>query len=181
MVKVYHGSPYYFTEFDYSRMGQIGTSEGFGFYFTDNPQIALGYAFTQGNKGYLYTADFFGRKGLSPTRITLTVTDLKQFLTRIHRIGQYLDNYGDSNFEGFHNVLNRATKSLREYCDNDVDLIGSIINSYGSAEQVLRVLYHMFGYDHIKTRPEWVGESYIYVMLVPEAFRISGIKEVYRP
>ena len=37
---VYHGSKELFTEFSYSRIGTNGTTEGQGFYFTDNLQVA---------------------------------------------------------------------------------------------------------------------------------------------
>lgn len=172
MKLIYHGSPRQFSQFDYRMIGERGTSEGFGFYFTDSVDIAKQYAY----QGYLYTAEFLGKKSLSTTRKTITVSALSRFLTQLHKMGSYLDNYGDSSYEGFHNVLRRAVNSIREYSDNDVDLIGSIINSYGGAEPVLRTLYQMFGYDYVKTKAEWTGNAYIYVLLVPEAFRVISVQ-----
>ena len=50
---VYRGSPNEFSEFSYQFMRTNGTTEGVGFYFTDNQSIVKGYG-DKGDTGKLY-------------------------------------------------------------------------------------------------------------------------------
>jgi len=170
MTIVYHGSKALFQRFDYSKMGQNGTSEGFGFYFTNNRNIAEGYA----QNGYLYTVEFNGKKSLSSTKKTITKNQLKKLLIELDKRGQYLSNYGDTEFEGFEKVLSEAILNVWEYSNNDVDMICDICTAYGSREEVLTTLYQMFGYDSIQVPAEW-GQQDLYIALVND---IITIKEV---
>ena len=45
---VYHGSPEKFNVFSYENVGAQGTTEGYGFYFTPDKNIAKGYAEKRG-------------------------------------------------------------------------------------------------------------------------------------
>ena len=65
---VYHGSKELFTEFSYSRIGTNGTTEGQGFYFTDNLQVAKSYS---EKDGYVYEVDFVGKKSLNSDKIAM--------------------------------------------------------------------------------------------------------------
>lgn len=182
MKLVYHGSPFLFTNFDYTKMGYHGTSEGFGFYFADRVRPTLAYAFSQsGNpKGYVYVAEFLGRKVLSDVKLTITPSQLRNLLTVLDRQGEYLSNYGDVSYEGYFRVLNRAVVSLYEHSGSDVDLVGDLINSFGSAQAVLQTLHKLLGYDHVKPKTDWARGFRVYVMLVPEAFRLLEVREYYR-
>ncbi|MCY9738151.1 hypothetical protein M5X17_31150 [Paenibacillus alvei] len=174
---VYHGSKVEFDRFDYAKIGENGTAEGFGFYFTSKKSIAENYA----HKGYLYTVEFVGKKTLSSSFKTLTKDQLKKFLERLNETGEYLLNYGEIKYEGYYNVLQTAVNSEWEYNDNDVDLVSSICNAYGGKEEVLTELYDMFGYDHIQITAEWGNsediENCLFIATVNEAFKIISIEK----
>lgn len=53
LKKVYHGSPADFNVFDFGKVGKNGTAEGYGFYFTDNKELADEY------KGTGNTREFY--------------------------------------------------------------------------------------------------------------------------
>lgn len=177
MTIVYHGSKAQFNKFDHAKIGQNATSEGYGFYFTDQKSIAEAYA----QNGFLYTVEFNGKKSLSNTKKTITRSQLKQFLAKLHELNEQLSNYGDIGFYGYDKVLAEAVNNEWEYNDNDVDLIASICNSYGSKEP-LQVLYDMFGYDHIKMTAEWNHglelEQTLYIALVNDIVNIVQVDTV---
>lgn len=178
MTIVYHGSgsAEEFKQFDYLRIGKNGTSEGFGFYFTDSIKIAEGYA----GGGCLYTVEFLGRKSLSFTKRTITKDQLSKYLKRLHEVdgGYFLSNWGDIAWDGFNKILNDATISLLESNENDVDLIGDIISTYGAKEEPLNELYKLLGYDSIVLPSEWGTEPHnIYIALVHEAYKIVEVEK----
>lgn len=173
---VYHGSPNYFNKFDYNRIGENGTSEGFGFYFTDKKHIAENYV----GKGYLYTVQLTGKE-LSGTKLTITEKQFKQLATRLNDEEGYLSNFGEIEYEGFENVLQYAVDLEYDSSDNDAELIGGIINAYGSKENVLQAVYDMFGYGYVKDdNCNWgnsKGNQTVYVALVNEVINIVEIQE----
>lgn len=171
-IPVYHGSPVKFEEFDYSSIGANGTSEGQGFYFTDSVETASHY----GDGGYLYEVDFHGEKSLSSDSLTISKTDYRNLLEIAHQDSEYLDNWGDVEEEGYNTVLDRAVENEYYPGSNDVDLVGSLINSSGSSRRIYRRLYEEHGFDHIKTRADW-GDQTIYVATVPEAFTLKSVSE----
>lgn len=167
---VYHGSKNKFEKFDYEYMGWNATSEGFGFYFTDSKQIAEGYA-----SGFLYTVEFTGKKSLSSDKKTITKAQLRKFLTRLDETGQYLSNYGDTEYEGFNKVLSEAVNSTYN-SDDDVEMICGICNAYGNKEEVLQELYKMFGFDSIVLQAAWGTVPHkIYIATVHEAYNIISV------
>lgn len=177
-IKVFHGSPNKFDEFDYAKIGAQGTSEGQGFYFTDNNEVASNYS----TGGYIYEVDFHGKKALSITSNTISKEDFRNILLEMHRAGSnYLSNWGDVEYDGLDEVLDIATDG--SYDDgpggNDVDNIGGLLNAAeGSAEKVYRTLYEKFGYDHIPAKTDWGNGQTVYVATVPEAFTIKNVKRV---
>ena len=172
---LYHGSKAKFEKFDLKKIGsENGTSEGKGFYFTNNKQIASGYA----ENGYLYTIQFKGKKSLSETSLNITKEEYKQLAKKLHDLDGYLYNYGDVDSDGLENVLNEACKMCFEYSDNDSDFISEITNSSGSTRLVLELLYEMFGYDHIMIEKADWGNQTIVVALTPDCFEIVSIEEM---
>jgi len=186
---VYHGSPNKFNTFDYSCIGQNGTSEGIGFYCTDNKTIAEGYAKESRNngkyEGYLYTIEFNGKKSLSSTKRTITKSMLKKYLLTLQNNGiDYLSNYNDVEYYGVNKVLIEATEAENEASSNDVDLICSICHGSGNTEICLKTLYNTFGYDSIILQAEWginditKENQNLYIALVNEAIMIKNIENV---
>ncbi|MEH7210110.1 hypothetical protein V7094_28545 [Priestia megaterium] len=168
----YHGSKELFETFDYSKIGLNGTSEGKGFYFTDNKNIALGY----GEEGYLYTVEFHGKKSLHSDKKTITRQQLKKYLKALDEETEYLSNWGDKYYEGLEKVLNEAVCGEFENSDNDVDLISGIANGCGDMETSLMLLHKMLGYDSIVEDAEW-GNQRLYIALTNEVIEVVDVKK----
>lgn len=172
-MKVYHGSPNKFEKFDYKRMGTNGTSEGFGFYFTDKKEVAERYA----NEGYLYEATLKGKE-LSGNDLTITKEEYIKLVEILDQKGEYLSNFGDKDYEGFSNVLKMAIECDYEHCPDDAQLIGGIINAYGSVEKVLKIVYDVLGYGYIKDQETGWNSGTVYVALVNEAIEVKAITKI---
>lgn len=170
---VYHGSPNKFDQFDYSRIRTNGTSEGVGFYFTDNKQIASGY----GSNGYIYTVELNVSKALSDNRKTLTIDEIKQLVIELDKQEEYLSNYGDVSFEGYDKVLQIAIDNLYNYNDTDTEIMGSIYNECGENENVIHLFHELLGYDYIESTPDW-GNQKLYIALTNDVIEILEIEEL---
>jgi len=158
----YHGSPKEFQEFSYEFLGTNGTAEGFGFYFTSDKSIAEGYA----EGGILKKVYLDINKPLSFNSLTISPEDLAKFLKVLDPDGQgYLSNWGESDYEGYENVVNTAVEGEFSGSDNDVDLISGIINGWGGApESIYPILKQVLGYDGIIVdKPSWGGNQTIYI------------------
>lgn len=169
---VYHGSKEMFDIFDYSKIGLNGTSEGKGFYFSDNKEIAMRY----GENGYLYTINFKGEKPLNCEKITIKKSELKKYLLELNKLIGYLENWGEVEGSGLNNVLNDAVEGELDYSDNDVDLISGICNASGNIKTCLTLLYSLFGYDSIVIKDaEWGGDQKIYIALTNDILEIKDV------
>jgi hypothetical protein len=159
---VYHGSKEEFQEFNHDLIGKnAGTSEGFGFYFTDNKNVAKGYA----KDGKLYEVYLKIEKPLNFTKKTITKLQLGKFIKTFDPTGEnFLSNYGDVEYDGYNNVLRTAIENEYNHCNNDVDLICSVITAAGGRFKIgFEALYKSLGYDGIIiSKPSW-GEQKIYV------------------
>jgi len=160
-------------------MGTNGTSEGYGFYFSDSKDIAEGYSRGQGNKYESYVKI---TKPLSNDGKSLTKNDLRKLIINIDKMdieGEesahwFLSNFNDVNRYGINKVVNEAVNLLYENNSNDVDLISEMINVSGSAEKVYRALKNTLGYDGIITKWEANdvrGEVNIYIPFLPEQIK----------
>lgn len=175
---VYHGSPNKFTQFSYDSIGDNGTSEGIGFYCTDNKTIAKGYACKNANNGYLYTIKFNGKKSLSSDKLTITKAQLKKYLLALQNVDiDFLSNYGDVEYEGLSHVITEAVNNEYSNNTNDVDLICSICHSSGNIEGCLTTLYETLHYDSIILPAEW-GKQELYIALVNECIKILNIEKI---
>lgn len=180
MSILYHGSPNHFTQFDYRLIGRNGTQNGYGFYFTPDYEFALSYALRgrDTKTGFIYRADFLGKKALSDTRVTISKTVLRKLLLTLHNMDGYLNNYGEVPFEGLNQVLATAMSSILDFSETDTEIIGGIINSLGAVEPVLKLLHDFAGYDHVKVRDPKTRKINVYVILVPSAIQVTGVKQV---
>lgn len=148
---VWHGSPHKFDTFDSKYIRTNGTSEGVGYYFTDNLKIGKGY----GQDGYLYHVQLKLNKPLSDNKMTLTEKQAHKIIIAIDNEVGYLDNYGEVDYEGYENVLNTALEHEYRGCDTDTDFMGALYNACGESERVLDLFYTVLGYDHVVAIPEW--------------------------
>lgn len=171
---VFHGSQQLFDTFDYGKIGLNGTSEGKGFYFTDSINVANHY----GINGYLYTAEFNGKKSLSSDKKTITRQQLKKYLLALDEKTEYLSNWGDKDYEGLEKVLNEAVRGEYDQSDNDVDMISAISNTSGDMKTSLSLVYELLGYDSIMLDAEWGNGQRIYIALTNEIIDIVNVKEL---
>lgn len=170
---LYHGSPVKFDKFDYKHIGTNGTTEGFGFYFTDHERIALNY----GENGYIMSAYLHG-KALHGNKITITEDEYKQLIIFLDEESEYFSNYGDKDFEGYQTVFNRAMADYSQ-CDSDSELIGSLVNANGSSELVLTAVYQLLGYGYlIEHETGWGNGHTVYTAFVNEVIEIVDVSKI---
>ena len=168
---VYHGTDGEFNEFKSKFMGQTGTAKGQGFYFTAQEEYAK--QFGANVKAFYLNI----RKPLSSTELTITK---KQFTTLLDSIDKaqsqreegfeygILSEYGDVDYNGRDAVLKYAVDLEMNSSDNDIELIGGIINASGDYDLVTNILFNTLGYDGIMAE-----EDRIYV-----AHHSNQIKEI---
>jgi hypothetical protein len=166
----YHGSPKDFKEFSYEFMGNTGTAEGFGFYFTSDQNIAQMFA----DGGALKKAMLEINKPLNFEGRTISKDELAQFLRALDPTGEgYLSNWGEVGYEGYEQVLKTAVEGEMSGSGGDVDLICGIIQAEGrNAELVYSVLKQTLGYDGIVVNnPNWGGDQVVYVVFNNDQIR----------
>ena len=169
---VYHGSKELFTEFDYSRIGTNGTTEGQGFYFTDNLQVAKSYS---EKDGYVYEVEFMGKKSLNSEKISLKSLEIKKVLLALHSEMDILSNWDDVEYYGLNKVLNDAIENIM-LCNSDVEIYGSLCNITDDIELISKTFNKVLGYDSIVLKAYWANQ-YIYIAIIPEIIRIVNVNK----
>lgn len=170
-MKLYHGSKNKFEKFSYKHIRENGTSEGIGFYLTNNKEIAERY----GANGYLYEFEITEDKELSSKEITLTDLELRKLLLALDKKEQILSNWGDVEWEGLNSVLVTAIENLKDDTD-DVELISGLCN-IGGFEEVLTTLYKELGYTHTRVEANW-GNQIIYVAFVNDCLKLNSVTKI---
>lgn len=149
---VYHGTDAEFSEFKTKFIGQLGTQHGQGFYFTSNKKFAENFG--KNIKSFFLNI----RKPLSTNELTLSYNDCIKLMDAIDKkqceadpeFGYgILSDYGDIDIDGRENVLKSAVDLEYSSSDNDVEIVGSLINTSGDYNIVVNTLYELFGYDGI--------------------------------
>ena len=163
LKRVYHGSPNDFTIFDHSKIGTVGSAEGYGFYFTDSESKAMGYSHKNGNilSGYVNI-----EKPLSLDKRTLKKSEIKKLLKKLDPSGDdILSNYdttgvGYPSKQWYNNALRDTINAVFEN-DNDADLIAEISNAYGD-KSILGTVRKVLGYDGFIAKDKYNdGEVYV--------------------
>ena len=179
-LKVYHGTTAEFDEFSYEKIGTHGTSEGRGFYFTDDPEVASGY----GEGGHVKAVYVSIQKPLSTTSRNMKAKEVEAFIKKLDPDGTgYLSNWGDVESEGYQNVLKRASRSEMSGSDNDVDLVNGIIAADGGpSRRTFSALTDATGYDGIiEDSPTW-GKQKIIIPFHPEQIKsATGNRGTFDP
>ncbi len=175
VYEVYHGSKSNFNQFNFGSIGQNGTSEGKGFYFTNKKGVALSYA---GNGGYLYYISLHSNKPIYAYERNISRSELKLLLDTLHELNNYYSNWGDIEYEGYSKIVNHALDVFMNY-DDDVEIISALANECGSIEMVNTAIYNTLGYDLIiDNSPKWEREQTIYVALVNDIIEIEKIEQI---
>lgn len=155
---VYHGTENEFNEFKSEYMGQTGTALGQGFYFTSNEDDAHGF-------GNIVKAFYLNiRKPLSLDELTLTPNEILNLIDAIDKAQcendpefgyGILSDFGDVDYEGRNKVLMTAMRMLSDE-DNDVELVGGLINASGDYDLVVNILHKTLGFDGVICRDRGV-------------------------
>lgn len=165
-MKVYHGSKNNFELFDYSKIRTNGTTEGVGFYCTDNFSIAKHYSF----EGYIMEYEYIGKKTLDSKKVSLTRNELEKYILKLNEECEFLSNFGDIEWEGFDKVLNGAIDDIMEFSEDDIDIVSELCTICGEFELPLKVLYDTLGYDSSIIDADW-GKQRIYLIFDNSALR----------
>jgi hypothetical protein len=178
IIEAYHGSPREFYKFSYNFLGKTGSTEGYGFYFTNLKDIAQMYSDTK--TGRLYHAYLKITKSLNPIKKTITKKQLYTLIKNIDPTGDdILSNWGDVNSDGYNSVINEAIGSYYTNNDNDVDLISAIINDSGrDYTKVYDILKKLLKYDGIITKPSWgfnFGDNTVYVVFSSNQIKLADM------
>lgn len=187
---VYHGTvDGSFNEFKYDFIGRNGTSEGKGFYFTDDIEYAEAYTgsvntgmfgyskehttITKTDKSKLFRVYLNICKPLSTEKKTITKSQLTTLIKNMDKTGNnYLSNWGDVQYDGYDNVLRETVNNVYEFNDNDVDLIHELLNGgFMSYNEFYDLLRKTLGYDGIISKEGNRGTFYI-------VFNSNQIKEI---
>lgn len=164
LKEVYHGTGSDFTVFSHDYIGQLGSAEGRGFYFTDNLDKAKGYQKngTGVMKGYLNI-----EKPLSLSEVTLKPKDLRKILKEIDPTGdEILSNYeytgeGYPSQSWYNRAMNDAVESLMQN-KNDAEILAEIVNTGSDNETVLKTTRNLLGYDGFIEKNKYEdGEVYV--------------------
>lgn len=155
---VYHGTNAQFDEFKSEFMGQTGTALGQGFYFASDKEEAGGFGVNV-NAFYLNI-----RKPLSLDELTLTPNEILNLIDAIDKAQcendpefgyGILSDFGDVDYEGRNKVLMTAMRMLSDE-DNDVELVGGLINASGDYDLVVNILHKTLGFDGVICRDRGV-------------------------
>lgn len=150
---VYHGTKSDFHTFDYSKVGQSGRSEGQGFYFTTDKEIADGYstdgkmvqAYISMQKPLKFDAKPFNRIQLSKLIKQITVQEKSE---GIEPRDGFLSNYGDIQYDGLNSVINSAIDGLIDD-ESALDQLGGLVGGGVSVKTVNNAVTKALGYDGI--------------------------------
>lgn len=173
---LYHGSPADFTVFDHRKIGQNGRSQGPGFYFTDNEQMASSYGKTMQvyvsiQKPLEIGTPAFDARTMEA--ILLRASQLEALANDEPEENGFLSNFEDVSRHGIASVARRTAKLMANE-NTALDQMGGLVGSGVSPEIVNQATYDITGYDGVitKSTDEHGKESFgVYV-----AFLSSQIK-----
>ncbi|WPC19301.1 hypothetical protein N6G96_07275 [Pediococcus inopinatus] len=176
-TKFYHGSDQKFTKFDLENYGKNGVAGGRGIYITSSKKFADQYTGNIDKTGYLYQVDFKPGRELSAKKLTLTKREVSRYVTILDRKYNYLENWGDVEFEGRQAVKNEAVSGLMEGNSNDVDLYNEVINEVGGQPEALHALRQVANFTHsIVTHDESRSDYDEVVVLNPNDLKIQKME-----
>jgi len=172
---VYHGGASGFNEFSFDHLGKTGTSNGAGFYFTTNEQIAGQYRQPGGTVLSVFLAL---NKPLSDMKKTMTVAQLEQVIGLIDPSGEdYMSNFGDIHHEGRDSILRKAAESSLKYCQTDAEVMSSMIHSGVEIADLYRAVETITGRTGIiQRKPNWghdLGGHTIYLATEANQIKLS--------
>ena len=167
---LYHGTVAKFEKFDLGKIGSHTTGEGFGFYFTDNLQLAESYA---EKTGVVLSANVSIKKSLSMDSLTITKNQLIKILKTVDPEGDgILSNWVDVSWTGYNKALRYVANEIFDYCENDVDLVCELITQSGNHRLICETIENQLGYNHTHIKNWNQNDFDVYVILLPEQIEI---------
>lgn len=157
---VWHGGADGFDVFDWGRMGEQGTTEGKGFYFSNDRDIAAGYADRHG--GRLLKVYLRSGKSIDGKKRTISKSQWEKILRIVHEKSEAAEegysplwDYGDLRSDGLSRVVRNAAINLYEYSESDVDAIAGFINGGADPELTYDAVYQVTGNTGIIEADAW--------------------------
>ena len=175
-LKVYHGSLARFDTFSFKHLGSTGSAHGRGFYFTDDPQLAAGYATKGDEVGHIYSGFLNIRRLLGESDKKLRRRDVYNLLHKMVRNGsEILWDFNDLNKYQLETVLSQAVDQLFDTNTNDADILAEL-GHLDNVEDVHRTFGGSPGYQY--TLPD--GRHY-YIALLPNQFKAVNNYGTFSP
>ena len=175
-IKAFHGGPHKIYKWDYEKIGANATMEGYGFYFTDDYNIAKGYA----HDGFLYHVNIDFNKPFFIGKRLLQYDDIVKILRVFDENGDgFLSNYGDVSYEGYESVVETSARELDENNEDDIDIINEIFrSSHYNINEFYTMMRDKFGYDSIVAKdPNWGGNQRIYIAWFNDQIKITKVED----
>ena len=146
LYRAYHGSRQQFDKFEHIYIGSHGLEHGYGFYFTDNMDVAESYG------DYILQADLSIKRPFCDDHITVTKDQVK------HYIEKYVDTNGDgfiANWSydakklGYRRALDLAVKDLFLYSNSDIDILSELLPEVQNkfSDDAYDAIYKIFDKD----------------------------------
>lgn len=192
---VYHGTNEDFNTFNIGKVGTNGTSEGYGFYFTDDRNTALGYQ--KEGQGRVVEAYINMKKPIDVKQGNLKAKDMGNIIKKVvdaevnsdpENVGDYRDtflsNFVDTYSMTYEQAVAETARMLVEGNDTAVDQIAELSNVSGSKEATLAAVRDVTGYDGIKSEGfsgEGQGGGNIYIAWFPEQIKSVDNQGTFDP
>jgi hypothetical protein len=150
-MHMYHGTGKDFSAFDYKYAGKGTDAYGSGFYFTNSPDTASQYAFMKhddkdnvgGNVMKVHVRLENPIKAETDDETPFKREHIKKLIMNAPNHKESLENFGDVDYDGYHNVLNGAVDSYAELPKiNAFHSIGNDFYHGHDAEYIQNVLKH---------------------------------------
>lgn len=178
---VYHGTATQFDKFDPKTIGRSGSSEGYGFYFTDASSIARGYVREGGN---LIEAYLSIQNPMPHNRKNFNINEVSSILDRLvsieinmypNEIESYQDSFLSNMIDTYSTdkkgAIDEAARMIVDGNDSAVDQIAEISNIYGDKITPLKSVRDSLGFDGIYVKDFQEGEGDVYLSWFPEQIK----------
>jgi GNAT superfamily N-acetyltransferase len=157
---VWHGGADGFDVFDWRFIGAQGNTEGKGFYFSNDRDLAAGYAERHG--GRLLRVYLRSGKPIDGKKQTISEATWRRILRIVHQRSEQSDdynsplwNYADISVDGLTSAIEETARILTESSESDVDTIAGFVNGGADPEITYDAIYEITGKTGIVESEAW--------------------------
>lgn len=192
---LYHGTNGNFDTFDISKVGTNGTSEGYGFYLTDDRDTALGYQ--KEGQGKVIEAYVNMKKPIDVKQGVFNTKDMGNIIKKVVDAetksdpentadykDSFLSNFVDTYSMPYEQAVAETARMLVDGNETAVDQVAELSNVSGSKEATLAAVRDVTGYDGIKSEGfsgEGQGGGNIYIAWFPEQIKSVDNQGTFDP